>query len=162
VARRLIFLALLVGACAEPAPPTLAVGSVEAALPGSIWPDDPSLVTDLDCPGLATEVIAQTILCTATLDSDPVTVDVGIDELGAATAQVREPLFVVADAVEELVDRLRNDVSIEALEAFCARTVVIPKEGRVLDCEATDGVRVIAFRLMFGVRADDLTLELVG
>jgi hypothetical protein len=154
VARRLIAVvavALTVGSCAEPAPPTLAAGSLEAALPESIWADAPSLVTDVACPDLDPALIAQPTTCTATLDQEAVTVDVVIDELGAATATIREPLFVVADAADALVERLRADLGIDAIEAGCADTVVIAAADRVLACEASDGNRSIEFELVLGV-----------
>jgi hypothetical protein len=147
VARSLTALALafvlLAGACAEPGPPTLATGSLEGSLSASIWPDDPGLVSDVDCPALDVELIAQTTTCTALLDADPVTVDVQIDELGAATATVREPLFRLADAETELATRLRDDLSLEAIEATCEGTVLVAEPGRAISCEATDGGRPI-------------------
>ncbi len=154
MARRLIAVvavALTVGACAEPAPPTLATGSLEGALPASIWADDPSLVTDVECPDVDPVLIAQSTTCTATLDQAAVTVDVIIDELGAATATIREPLFVVADAADALVERLRSDLGIDAIQAGCVEVVVIAAVDRVLDCEATDGDRAIEFELVLGV-----------
>lgn len=155
MARRLIALlaavALGVTACAEPAPPTLEAGSLEAALPASIWPEDPSLVTGVSCPDLDPALIAQSTTCTATLDRDEVTVEVEIDELGGATAAVREPLFVVADAADALVGRLRSDLGIQAIDASCVGVVVVAAADRVLECEATDGSRVIEFELVTGV-----------
>jgi hypothetical protein len=155
VARRLI--AVLAGsmlaasACAEPAPPTLATGSLEAALPASVWPDDPSVVTDIDCPDVDPALIAQSTTCTASLDGEAITVDVSIDELGSASAVVREPLFVVAEAADALVGRLRADLGIEAIDAACAGVVVIAAVDRAIACEASDGSRVIEFELVLGV-----------
>lgn len=158
MARCLIALALVVAACAEPAPPTLADGSVEAALPASIWPDDPALVGEVECPAVDVEVIAQTTVCTAMLDTDPVTVDVVIDETGAATANVREPLFVVAEARDALRDRLRRDLGIDAIAVACERSVVVASDGREIRCDATSGGRMISFDLTLGGAEGEWTL----
>ncbi|MEZ5245126.1 MAG: hypothetical protein R2707_08530 [Acidimicrobiales bacterium] len=153
---------LVASACAEPAPPTLEVGSLEAALPASAWPDDPSIVTDVACPELDTSLIAQTTVCTAVLDADTVTVDVVIDEFGAATAGVREPLFVVAEAADRLVERLRDDLSIEAISAQCAAVVIIAEPGRSFACAATSGDRTIDFDVVLGREAGAWELRLAG
>lgn len=147
MARCLIALALVVAACAEPAPPTLADGSVEAALPASIWPDDPALVGEVECPAVDVEVIAQTTVCTAMLDTDPVTVDVDIDVEGAASASVRETLFVVSDAADQLADRLAADLGIEPPTVDCGRQVVVPSTGLELSCGASRGADTIDFTL---------------
>lgn len=129
MARRLIVLLLLVTACAEAAPPTLASSSVEAALPASIWPDEPSLVSVVACPRLDTEIIAQATTCTATLDTNRVTVDVEVDDAGAASATVREPLFVVSEASEQLARRLADDLDIEQPTVACRQQVVVAAAG---------------------------------
>ena len=164
MARRLITVLTLaaigVTACAEPGPPTLADGSLESALPESIWPDDPSLVSGVDCADLDTEVIAQSTMCTATLDSEAVTVDVEIDETGAAVATVNEPLFVVADAADELASRLREDLSIDEIDVKCDQAVVLAATGRTLACEATNDGRPIGFELVLTGEADEWTIRL--
>lgn len=141
-----VVVALLV-ACAEPAPPTLAVGSLEAAVPGAVWPDDPSLVVDVDCPGLDPDLIAQTTTCTATIGAAEVTLDVVLDDDGAAAVEVRETLFVAAQAADELAERLRSDLGIAAVEASCRPVVVLAEPGTTLDCTATQDGRPIDFVL---------------
>jgi hypothetical protein len=164
VARGLIslvaFFVVVLAGCAEPAPPTLAEGSIEAALPASIWPADPSIVTDVACPDADTELIAQSTTCSAVLDAEEITVDVVIDELGAAIAAVREPLFVVAEAADQLVARLRDDLSIEAIQAECAVIVVVAEPERSFDCAATSGDRTIDFEVVLGRFVDEWTLRL--
>lgn len=164
MARGLIALValVLVAGCAEPAPPTLAGGSIEAALPASIWPADPSIVAAVACPDLDTELIAQSTTCTAVLDAEEITVDVVVDDLGAATATVRETLFVVAEAADQLAARLRDDLSIEAIQAECTVVVVIVEPGRSFDCAATSGDRAIDFTVVLGREVDEWTLRLGG
>lgn len=147
MARCLIAVLLFAAACAEAAPPTLETGSLESSLPGAIWPDDPALVTEVDCPDLDVALIAQSTVCTGVLDTEVVTVDVAIDEFGAATAQIREPLFVVVEAADALVAQLKNDLSIDAVRATCEGTVILAEPGRSLDCQAISSARSIAFRL---------------
>ena len=163
MARDLITLGLglvALAGCAEAAPPTLADGSLEAALPAAIWPVDPGVVTAVACPDLDADLIVQTTICTAVLDRDEVTVDVAIDELGAATASIREPLFVLADAADVLVGQLRADLSIQEIEATCDGAVIVAEPGRTLDCEATHDDRVIPFALVLGDENGDWTLRL--
>jgi len=146
----LLATALLAAACAEAAPPTLGAGTLEASLPAAVWPADPALVSEVDCPDLDLEVIAQSTLCTAVLDTDAVTIDVAVDELGRATAEVREPLFVVASAADALVSRLERDLSIDAIDADCEGTVIVAEPARVLSCQATSSGRTISFELVLG------------
>lgn len=166
MARRLIALTgvvgLVVAGCAEPAPPTLADGSVAAALPGSLWPDDPSIVTGVACPDLDPELIAQTTTCTAVLDADAVTVDVVIDEAGEATANVREPLFVVGDAADQLTTRLEADLSIDAIDAACHAVVIVAEPGRSVVCDATHDGRPIEFEIVLDRAGDGWTLRVAG
>ncbi|MEQ8840408.1 MAG: hypothetical protein RIB98_05475 [Acidimicrobiales bacterium] len=143
MARRLIavvFAVVTFASCAEPAPPTLEAGSLEASLPAAVWPDDPALVTDVDCPGLDVEVVAQAVACTAMLDGASVTVDVAVDEAiegqAATTATVRETLFVVAEAADQLAARLATDLGIEPPTVACDRAVVIAEAGTELACVA--------------------------
>lgn len=154
-----MIVALLAAACAEPAPPSLAAGSLESALPAAIWPADPSVVSAVACPGLDTDLVAQTTVCTAVLGADSITVDVDVDELGAADAVIREELFVVADAADGLAARLRADLGVDPLEVSCADAVVLAEPGRSLSCEASSGERSISFTLVLGHRAGDWTLE---
>ena len=164
MARCLIALAgvaALVGAgCAEPGPPTLADGSVVAALPAALWPDDPSIVTDVACPDLEPEPIAQTTTCTAVLDADGVTIDVVIDEVGAATASVREPLFVVRDVADQLTARLQADLSIDAIDTECRSVVIVAAPGRSVVCAATHDGRPIEFEILLDDGGDEWTLRL--
>lgn len=160
MARCLIAVLLLATACAEAGPPTLEAGILEASLPASIWPDDPDLVTELLCPDIDVDLIAQSITCTATLDVDAVTVAVEIDEEGAATAAIEEPLFVVASAADALVSRLREDLSVNAIEASCEGTVIVAEAGRSLGCIAISGGRSIAFDLVLDGEEGVWTLKL--
>ena len=166
MARRLIALAGVAGllgvGCAEPAPPTLADGSVVAALPAALWPDDPSIVADVACPDLDPELIAQSTTCTAVLDADAVTVDVVIDEAGAATASVREPLFVPADAAEQLTTRLETDLSIDAVDTVCRAVVIVAEPGRSVVCDATHDGRPIEFEIVLDRAGDGWTLRVAG
>ena len=153
MARRLIvplllFAALIGAACAEPAPPTLAAGSLEAALPAAIWSDDPALVSAVECPELAAELIAQSTVCTAVLDSDEITVDVAIDIVGEATAVVREPLYEISAAVDQLRTRLELDLGFPPDSVECDRDVVVVDAGIEVECEASRENDVIEFTLV--------------
>jgi hypothetical protein len=139
VARRIaVALLVLVSACAEAAPPTLSAGSVESALPVAVWPEAPDLVAAVTCPDLDIAVIAQTTNCTATLDGEAVTLEVAVDNEGAATAAVAEPLFVVSSAAEEISGRLVADLALDAAPVVeCDRTVVVARPGASFGCEAS-------------------------
>lgn len=134
---------VLLAACAEPAPPTLADGSLEAAVPGAVWPDDPSLVSGVDCPALDPALVAQSTTCTAMVGAAGVTLDVVIDDLGAAVIEVRESLYAADDAADGLAERLRTDLGISAVQASCRPAVVLAEPGTTLDCTATHDGRPI-------------------
>jgi hypothetical protein len=160
VARCLIALLLVVSACAEEAPPTLEAGSLVSALPDSIWPENATLVTEVACPDLDIELIAQAATCTAALDGDVITVDVRIDDVGAAETAVREDVFVVADAGAELGRRLAEDLDIAPPDVTCDRTVLVVRPDAEVSCEATHDGRPIAFTLRLLDGAGSFSLEL--
>lgn len=146
MARRLILLAVVaLAGCAEADAPTLATGSVEAALPPLIWPADPSRVTEVACPGVDAEVIAQAVICTADLDGDQVTIDAAVDEEGGVTASVVEPLFSLGDAGDQLAARLAADLGLAAPAVDCERAVVVARAGTEVACTATQAGLPIAF-----------------
>jgi hypothetical protein len=153
VAGRLIVvlaLALVAAGCAEPAPPTLATGTVAEALPLAVWPTDPSLVTDVECPDLDPTLIAQSGVCGARIAGDPVTIEVVIDDEAGTTATVREPLFDVAAAGVQLAARIRSDLSLDAdvsLSVQCAPGVVVARAGAVVSCIAERSGDPIGFEL---------------
>lgn len=140
MARRLsltLLLAVMAAACAADPDPTLDTASVVEALPAVVWPDDPSLVTEVSCRDLDPEVIAQSVRCTAQLDAEPITVDVDVTEDGGVDGRVVEPLFAVADAADQLAARLADDLGIEPPEIACGRDVVIARAGTEFGCTAT-------------------------
>lgn len=150
MARRLIPLFLLmvapmVAACAEPDPPRLAEGSVEAALPELVWPERPGLVTAVTCPELDAEAIAQSTVCRATLDGASVTVAVEIDEVGVVSAEVAEPLFDFGAVEEQLAARLAADLGIDAPVVSCDRAVAISRAGTETTCVADRDGDTITF-----------------
>ncbi|MEM7140102.1 MAG: DUF4333 domain-containing protein [Actinomycetota bacterium] len=147
MARRLIVaaLVLVVAGCAESAPEVLEVGSVEDALPAVVWPDDPSLVSQVRCPAPAASGVAQDLRCTAVLGADPISVDAVVDEDGRVEAVVAEPLFVVADAAAQLAVRLAADLGVEVPSVDCDRAVVVARAGTEIACVATRGDDPIGF-----------------
>lgn len=152
MARCLIALVVLLAACAEAAPPTLDVDSVHDVVPALVWPDDPELVTDVSCPDLLAEIIAQSVACTATLAGEPVIADVVVDEVGFVAASVRQQLFRLADAADQLADRLAADLGIAAPTVTCDRAVVLARTGAEVGCIATHDGSPIDFtvRLLDG------------
>ncbi|MDW3219130.1 MAG: DUF4333 domain-containing protein [Acidimicrobiales bacterium] len=152
MARRLISLVLLLAACAEAGPPTLDVESVHEVVPALVWPDDPALVADVSCPDLLAEFIAQSVACTATLDGEPITADVVVDEVGFVAAVVRQTLFRVADAEAQLAGRLADDLGISPPTVTCTRSVVLARTGTEIPCTASNDGSPIDFtvRLLDG------------
>jgi hypothetical protein len=162
VARRIaVALLVLLSACAEPAPPTLSTGSVERAIPVAVWPEDPDLVEAVTCPDLDIALIAQTTSCTATLDGEAVTLEVAVDNEGAAAAAVAEPLFLVSSAAEEISGRLVADLALDAAPVVeCARTVVVARPGASFGCRASraaDDTLEFAIQLIYATGGWTLT-----
>lgn len=154
MARRLtattLAVAVALGACAEADPPFLETSSVLDALPASVWPADPSLVDDVACPDLVAEPIAQASSCTATLDDDPITVAIVIDDDGVVGASVDDPLFDVAAAAQEMGDRLATDLGIARsdVDVACDRAVRVAVPGAATDCVADRSGDPLEFRMV--------------
>ncbi len=143
-------MALVAVGCAEPAPPTLATETVAAALPSAVWPADPSLVTEVECPDLDPVRIAQTGRCRARIAGDRVTIDVVIDDQARTTATVREPLFDAGAAGTQLAERLRSDLSIDAgvpLTVRCEPAVVVARPGALVTCVGDRSGDLIDFEI---------------
>lgn len=119
-------------------------------LPSAIWPDDPSLVTETDCPELVRVPIAQTTTCVASLDSQPVSVPIVIDDEGAVTTEVREILFDVGVATDELESRLAEDLGLSAaaIDISCDRAVLIAAAEATATCLADRAGDIIGLRVV--------------
>ncbi|MDG2027279.1 MAG: hypothetical protein P8J50_09225 [Acidimicrobiales bacterium] len=151
MARRLILVVLLLAAaCAEDVPPSMSQETVEAVLPGLIWPADSGLVLLPTCPAVPDSPVAREMVCTANLDGDHVSVEIEVDDTGAVTGQVVEPLFDLSVAAGQLSDRLAVDLGIEAPLVSCDRAVVVARAGREVACIATreESPILFTFRLL--------------
>ncbi len=139
----------VVAACAEPAPPTLATDTVTTGIAAAVWPADPSVITDVACPDLDEQPIAQTSRCTAQLHGEALTIDVVVDELGQTSTALREPLFDTAAASEAIRERLIEDLGFApgSVRVVCDRDVVVARPDAVVDCIAERGTDPIEFEL---------------
>jgi hypothetical protein len=150
VARRvgaiLVVGALAAAACAQPNPPTLSSESLVAGIPESVWPADPGLITEVECPAVDEGTVAQSTICTARLHGESLTIDVTVAEDGATTATVRETLFDVAAAEAEAARRLSADLGGSA-EVTCAVGVIVADVGGGVDCRASHDHATIDFTL---------------
>ena len=127
---------LLVAGCAEPAPPSLDGPAIVESLAASVVPAAPEVVSDVACPEPVPEVVAQTLVCTARLGDEAITIDVTVDEAGLGAVRVREPLFDLTGTATEVADRLEADLGSRP-EVACPGEVVVLRPGTVVDCTAT-------------------------
>lgn len=150
MARRLKILAgaviVLVAGCADD--PSIDLGAFEADLPAAVVPEDPAVVGDVVCAEPVPEVIAQSLVCTATLHGVAITVDatVEVDEAGeaVATTVVREPLLELGSIEAEARQRLETDLGI-GVEVACPGVVIVFEVDVAVDCTATHDGRPIDF-----------------
>ena len=150
--------AALATACG--ADPTLDAASVEEGLDRVLFPDDPSIVAALDCPEPDIEVVAQSLVCTATLHGEPITVDAVIAEDGAAEATIRERLLDLAAVEQDLAARVEADIGVE-VGVRCPASFVVDRAGIGFECTVTRDGEALSFR---GEIVDDdsgWTVELV-
>lgn len=145
--------------CAEPAPPSLDGDALVESLPASVVPDDPGLVTAVSCPDPIPEVVAQRLECTADLGGHPITVDVDVDVEGRATVAVREPLFDLDLAADEVAGRLEGDLG-RRPDVVCPGTVVVLVVGDRIACTATLEDRAIELEIELTDEAGGFTVQL--
>jgi hypothetical protein len=146
VAAILVVGSLAAAACAQPNPPTLAGESLVAGIPESVWPEDPGLITEVDCPAVDEGTVAQSTVCTARLHGESLTIDVTVAEDGVTSATVRETLFDVAAAEAEAARRLSADLG-GPTEVMCEVGVIVAEVGSGVDCRAGHDHATIDFVL---------------
>lgn len=153
MARRLIVATVLVGAvsvgCADD--PTLDPASVEVGLAETLFPSDPGIVTAISCPEPDIELIAQALVCTASLHGRPITIEVEIAEDGASTAAVREQLLDLAGVADQLAVQISADIGV-GTDVSCPGLFVVDEPGVEFTCTATRDGRPLTFR---GAIVDD-------
>ena len=148
MARCLIVVSALVlaaGACAGD--PSLDHDSLLVGLPAAVIPDAPEVVVDVSCPEPADPIVARSVVCTASVHGEPITVDVDIDEEGVVAATVRESFLDLATVESALVERLEVDLAVGGepdVRVSCPGTVVVDRLGVQFDCTGESGGAVRA------------------
>ena len=128
--------ALLVG-CADEV--TFDTASLEDGLPAAVLPEEPDALTDVACPEADSDAVARSVICTANLHGDAVTIPVQVDDDGVVVADVSEPLLDLTAVAADLADRIEADLvasgaSDVAVEVGCPGTVVVLSVGREIEC----------------------------
>lgn len=139
-------LALMAG-CAEAAPPSLSDGSVAAALADVLAEVDATIDIDATCPDLDGDLVAQTTVCSLAADGLTLTADVTIDEAGVVATDVREPLFRVADAADQLAEQFAADLGIAPPTVVCDTRILVVEVDATTTCTATHDGEPLAVEL---------------
>lgn len=133
-----VVIAVLASACADA--PSLDAESLVDGLPAAVVPDAPEVVTDVECPEPEEGAIAQTMICTAAIHGQAVTVDLVIDGEGAVAASMREELLDLSEVAAAASARLEADLA-TPVEVRCPGTVVVNTPGLEVICGGTSGGR---------------------
>ena len=146
MARRLIaaiaLFSLGASACADD--PSLELASLVDGLPVALLAAEPTAIADVECTEPVAEIIAQELSCTALLHEQPITIDVVVDETGAATSTIRETLFDLAPVEIDLAARLVDDLGIH-VAVECPGTVIVLFVGEQFVCTAMHDDRPLVF-----------------
>ncbi|MDA3041452.1 MAG: DUF4333 domain-containing protein [Actinomycetota bacterium] len=128
---------LLTMGCA--ADPTLDAASLEQVLPAQIVPDHPEVVTNVQCPTPIEMSAGISVVCTAEVGGDPVTMTVTqLDDVGSVTAELDQPLFDVEASADVLAAQLTDDLAIATTIVCVGPAVRVLDVGEVLSCVASD------------------------
>lgn len=130
---------LLLASCADD-PPTLDLDALVASLPETVVPENPDVVTDVDCRPPVVGVIAQAIECTAAVSGEAIIIDLAVDESGEADVSVREKLVGLEVVAAAASDRLTSDLG-TTVEVVCPGTVVVARAGVTTTCTGSSGDR---------------------
>jgi len=132
-------LTLVVAACGRP-DSGFDIESLRSAIPASLVPDDPGVVTDISCPEPATSE-ATMVVCHASIGGDPIQVTAAIAADGTAEIATDATLIDLAGVAATAELRLNNDLGVETV-VECQGSVVVSVPDNTFRCTATDGFGV--------------------
>ncbi len=130
-----ISFSLVLAACTRP-DSGFDVGTLEASIPVALVPDDPSVVTGVSCPQLATSA-ATTSACTALVAGEEIEIVATISAEGLVSVSTDAILLDVAGVASEASRRLSKDLGVES-EVSCPGSVRVIAAGDSFSCQATD------------------------
>ena len=130
---------LLAAACGRP-DSGFDIHSLESAIPASLVPDDPSVVTDVSCPAPATSE-ATTVACGASVAGVPIEVSAAISADGTVEIATDATLIDLDGVAAAAAQRLNNDLGTDTKVA-CDGSVVVSIADTTFGCTATDGFGV--------------------